>query len=154
MKKFVFIGAILCVGIGLFIFYRGWESECDRLYGEYKTYVSSTDDHRYIINSLYRQEVDDELYNKESSLGLACLHTKPEVSIMVFKGLVESLNRPQFILGQKMRRSSAQVSRVALYYDFLASAYESKGYSGMRDDALKNKMKFEKEAANLKARER
>lgn len=150
MKKGLGIFLLVAI-VGGIAFSIYWSStECDRAYKGYSNYVSSVDDYRYTSNSLYRDTVNRELRSKQSDLASICLNKKPEISVSMYKVLIDSMNGPQYVLDQRMPRHSAQVRLVAAYYESLANAYERAGDSKERDKALKQSAKYEAEAARIK----
>ncbi len=94
MKRSIIVAVVLTlvIGGGAAWYFRNdlFKSKCIKLYEQYKIYVSSVDDYRYMSNSLHRWEVNSNLNKMQTDLAFACIHDDPEISISMFEVLIKT----------------------------------------------------------------
>jgi len=150
MKKVLFVLALLAAGAIGFAVY--WDmTECDREYEIYRNHVSLIDQQRLATSKQYQWEVSQDLQRRQDGLLDICFDKRHmPVAIEMLEGLIGELNKPHYLFDRKVRRNSAQVKLISIYYRKLADAYNVQGDQGKKDQALANARKYEAEAARMK----
>jgi predicted Zn-dependent protease len=150
MKKVLSVIVLLTAGaIGFAVYWN--MTECDREYEKYRDHVSLIDANRLLTSKQYQWEVSQDLQKRQDSLLDVCFDKRHmPIAIEMLEALITELNRPQYLFGRKVRRNSAQVKMVSIYYRKLAEAYAVQGDQGKREQALANAIKYEAEAARMK----
>jgi len=150
MKKVFIVLVFFAAGaIGFAVYWT--VTECDREYEKYRNYVSLIDGPRFSTSSPYQWEVLQNLRKKQDDLLDICFDKRHmHIAIEMLESLINDLNGPQYVFDRKLRRNSAQVKLVSIYYRKLATAYDVQGDQEKKERALKNAQKHEAEAARIK----
>ena len=150
MKKFLFILILLAAGaIGFAVYWN--MTECDREYEKYRNHVSLIDQQRLSTSKQYQWDVSQDLQKRQDGLLDICFDKRHmPIAIEMLEGLISELNKPQYLFDRKVRRNSAQVKLVSIYYRKLAAAHEVQGDRAKKEQALKNAEKYEAEASRMK----
>ncbi len=155
MKKFIIKFLIVLVlaafaGWSGYKIYRALIPPSGILYEQYQAYIATIDQARYQANAGYRWGVDDELRTRQAALAAAYnADKKPDKAIALLEGLIESMNKQQYVLNKKVRRNSGQVELVAIYYSRLADSYALKHDEEKRAWAQQKSDEYKAEAARL-----
>ncbi len=151
MKKFIIILFLAAVagGAGYFI-YKALIPKSTTLLEKYQEYLATVDQTRYQSNAGYRWAVDDEIRTRQAAIAAAYNEDKkPDPAIAILEGLIESMNKQQYVLNRKVRRNSGQVELVAIYYARLADSYALKHDEEKKAWALQKSAEYKAEAAQL-----
>ncbi|MGE5172812.1 MAG: hypothetical protein ACM3MD_03175 [Betaproteobacteria bacterium] len=120
------------------------------MYEQYQAYIATIDQAQYSTNASYRWEVDEGIRTRQAALASAYNADKrPDKAIVLLEGLIDSMNKQQYVLKKKVRRNSGQVALVAIYYARLADSYGLKHDEEKRAWALQKSKEYEAEAAQL-----
>lgn len=150
MKTLLVVLVLLAAGAVGYNLYRT-ATVCDRAYEEYRIHVSLIDAQRLATSKAYQWEVSQDLRKRQDSLLGICFDKRHmPIAIEMLDSLIAGLNAPQYIFDRKLPRNSAQVRLISIYYRRLATAYDVLGDEGKKEQALKNALKYEAEAARMK----
>jgi hypothetical protein len=150
LKKYLFVLIVLAAGaIGFTVYWN--MTECDREYEKYRDHVSLIDAQRLSTSRQYQWDVSQDLQKRQDALLDICFDKRHmPIAIELLEGLIAGLNKPQYLFERKLRRNSAQVKLVSIYYRKLAAAYEVQGNREKKEQALKNAQRYEAEAVRIK----
>lgn len=151
MKKLLMVLVMAAVAGGAgYLIYKALVPKSSKMYEQYQAYIATIDQTRYSTNAGYRWEIDEGIRTRQAALASAYNADKrPDEAIVLLEGLIESMNKQQYILKKKVRRNSGQVALVAIYYARLADAYGLKHDEEKRAWALQKSKEYEAESARL-----
>ncbi len=151
MKKlFIVLVLAAVVGGAGYLLYKALIPKSTTMYEQYQEYIATIDQARYQANAGYRWGVDEELRTRQAALAAAYnADKKPDKAIALLEGLIESMNKQQYVLTKKVRRNSGQVELVAIYYSRLADSYALKHDEEKKAWALQKSSEYKAEAAKL-----
>ncbi len=151
MKKYLIVLVLAGIlgGAGYFI-YKALIPKSTTLLEQYQQYLATVDQARYQANAGYRWGVDEELRTRQAALAAQYnADKKPDKAIAILEGLIESMNRQQYVLNKKVRRNSGQVELVAIYYSRLAESYALKKDEEKKSWAQQKSAEYKADAAEL-----
>jgi hypothetical protein len=152
MKKniLVLVISIVVIASSVLIYHALTPKKSDILYKQYEAFIASIDQVRYRASAGYRFEIDNKLTTWQVDLAQAFIEDKrPDDAIPLLEGLIESLNKDQYVLGEKVARNPGQVRYLAIYHEKLAACYDLKHDMSKKVWAMQKGDEYRREAARL-----